>query len=167
MAGAEHEDRSSDLILRDAQLVRLVGGKTVAQVSAGELHYQRQGGEFHASRVHARLLPGPQARALESFGAVEVVAPEVAGDRSQTRAVGLVSVSAARGDTARGADVLWDGERRLLSSEKPVSIAGSGYTLSGGSLEATADGERFELGHGASGTVSHAPTLAQAKGGAR
>jgi hypothetical protein len=151
--------------LRDAQLVRLVDGKTVAQVSAAELRYQRQGGEFHAGQVHARLLPGPQARALESFGAVEVVAPEVDGDRNQTRAVGQVSVSAARGDQASGADVLWDGERRLLSSEKPVLIAGNGYTLSGGSLEATTDGERFELGHGARGTVSHAPVLA--KGGAR
>jgi len=146
-----------DLVLHDARLLRLVDGKTVARVSAAEVRYRRERGEFAADQVRASLLPSPQARALESFGAVEIVAPRVLGD-SSTRVVrgeGGVSAQASRGDRAHGESVVWDGPRKLIHSEQPVSLEGGGYAMSGGALEASTDGERFELSGGAHGTLTH------------
>jgi LPS export ABC transporter protein LptC len=147
---------SSDLVLRDARLIRLVDGKTIARVSAAELRYHREGGRFEADQVRATLLPGPQAKALESFGAVEVRAPKVTGDSTSKDAHGEGGVSAdsARGDHAKGESIDWHGDAKLLQSEHAVSIEGAGYTLRGGSLIASADGERFELSNGAGGTLS-------------
>jgi len=158
-APSHSEDASSDLVLRDARLVRLMDGKTVAQVSASELRYRRDGGRFQADGVRANLLPGPQARALESFGAVEVIAPRVSGgsDSQEARSEGAVSARAARGDIAHGEDVVWNGSRKRLESDRPVAIEGQGYTLRGGGLAASTDGEHFELNRGAQGTVTHAP----------
>ena len=147
---------SADLVLRDTRLLRLIDGKTVAKVSAAEVRYQREGGRYVAKDARASLFPGPQAKALESFGEVQIAAPSLAGDSvSQSLiAEGPVTARAARGDSARGEDVRWDGAGKRISSEKPVQISGAGYTLAGGGLSATTDGEQFELGPGASGTLS-------------
>jgi len=157
----------ADLILRGAQLVRFSNGKTTASARADELRYQRAGGRFEADQVRATLLPGPQARALDSFGAVEVLAPRVAGEESTangrssaiTRGEGGVSARAARGDEAQGEQIVWDGAHGILKSERPVTLRGPGYSMRGGALEATSDGERFELTQGAQGTLSRAPGM--------
>ena len=153
---------SPDLLLRDAQLIRLSHGKTIAVARADELVYRRAGGQFEASNVRATLLPGPQAHALESFGAVEVKAPRVVGEESQegahttaiTRGEGGVTAQAARGDQARGESVVWNGASGLLQSDAPVTLSGPNYSMRGGSLKASTDGQQFELGRGAQGTIS-------------
>ncbi len=153
---------AADLVLRDAQLVRLSLGKTIAVARADELLYRRAGGQFEARNVRATLLPGPQAHALESFGAVEVKAELLVGEELQdgahttaiTRGEGGVSARAARGDWAHGESVVWNGKSGLLVSDAPVTLSGPNYSMRGGSLKASADGQQFELGHGAQGTLS-------------
>jgi hypothetical protein len=150
---------SSDLLLRDAQLIRLADGRSIASARASELRYRREGGQFAGDQIHATLFPGPQARALDSFGVVEVHAPLVTGEtgRKITRGLGGVIATAARGDKASGESVVWHGRTKLLESDQPVSIEGPGYTMAGGAFAATADGSRFELSHGAQAELIQKP----------
>lgn len=104
------------------------------------------------------LVPQPGSK-LATFGLLHLAAPHVKGEGVSSRegqekhgdAWGGVTLNSTRGDKGATEEVEYDGN--LITSGKPVALAGPGYVMHGNGMVLQADGSSMQLTHGATGTL--------------
>ncbi len=141
-----------DLSLRGVAFARLSEGRVVARGTAGHLDYRRAGGRLIADHAAATIVPEP-GTGLASFGALQLSAPEVAGEITNRRglATGGITLDAARGDHAFSEAVAYD--NAVVTSDTPVTARGPGYRVNGNGMVAQADGSSIRLTKGVAGQM--------------
>jgi hypothetical protein len=140
------------LSLRGVAFARTADGRITARGTAQHLDYRRAGGQLNAEVTAMTLVPQAGSQ-LATFGLLDLSAPYVKGEVQEKAgsAWGGVKVAATRGD--RGATEAVEYGHDLITSEKPVQLAGPGYVMHGNGLVLQADGSSMRLTHGVTGTL--------------
>jgi len=141
-----------DLSLRGVAFARFSDGRITARGTAQLLDYRRAGGQLNAEVAAMTLVPQPGSR-LATFGLLQLAAPHVKGEVQEKAgsAWGGVTFAASRGD--RGATEAVEYSKDLITSEKPVQLAGPGYVMHGNGLVMQADGSSMRLTNGVTGSL--------------
>jgi agmatine/peptidylarginine deiminase len=145
-------ESAPDLSLRGVAFARSADGRITARGTAAHLDYRRAGGQLNADVTAMTLVPQPGSQ-LATFGLLQFVAPKVKGEvqAKHGNAWGGVKFNSTRGDRGATEEVEYDGD--LITSDKPVALAGPGYVMHGNGMILNADGSSMRLTNGVTGTL--------------